>query len=690
MFEKAKNVIEKEKKPITSRRMTMAFSNKLSIFNNFNTGKEEKIEKKEEKNVPKKIDMMRYSLKLEESRKNSITIRESKTMNKIDIQKHLNTMKEDELKKNVQEEKPKIPPKKISIEDYLKKLNSSNKKIIVIKRKVPKKINAEEILNKMKEDNKGSKNENPDEDAFENINIRNRSSTVSERLSIIKKIEEDKELLEKEKKLMEEERKKRYEERKRREEEKKKKEEEERKKREEEERIRKEEEEKKRKEEEEERKKREEEERIQREKDLEKYKEEIKKREEEERKKREERQKREEEERIRREEEERIQREEEEKKKREEDEEFKKKGLQKLNKKEEDLTQDEIKRLIEWERYNKTLEDYEAIKFKEPTQNSEGKDISFTFEEKKEISTEPLNNIEVTKEGKIITLSSKQISKITIYKEQTYEEEECIILESQVNSITYGNDNLYCSLNEPNDNILIISLKDYDNKTYLNGHENGVTDITLTSRYMLSADNTGLIVCWEDNEVKKKINDFHNKIDTITVVHEGKQLIAILCFKEKKIRFYDLRYTNLLCLEYIDDILGSGFKNNMLILNENILAVAGTYIYIIDLNSLIVTNRINCAFANDSISNFHSNGYFFVSQALTNLFNNELEKGTLGYYKYNFNNNLIPDRNTLVKLASKSKCHDNFITSIKKIDSETILTGSYDGKIKFWILKKIE
>ena len=100
---------------------------------------------------------------------------------------------------------------------------------------------------------------------------------------------------------------------------------------------------------------------------------------------------------------------------------------------------------------------------------------------------------------------------------------------------------------------------------------------------------------------------------------------------------------------------------------------------------------INCIYANDSISSFHFNnrGFFFVSQALTDLWFDDLDKGTLGYYQYNFKNEIIPDKNTLVKLASKSKCHDKFISSIKQIDSETIVTGSFDGKIKFWNLKEI-
>ena len=96
----------------------------------------------------------------------------------------------------------------------------------------------------------------------------------------------------------------------------------------------------------------------------------------------------------------------------------------------------------------------------------------------------------------------------------------------------------------------------------------------------------------------------------------------------------------MISLTTIDNILGSGFQNNMLKLNSNILAIAGTYIYIIDLQAFTITNRINCTYANDCISNSISIkdncGYFFVCQALTNLMTDDLEKGTIGYYKYKF------------------------------------------------------
>ena len=338
------------------------------------------------------------------------------------------------------------------------------------------------------------------------------------------------------------------------------------------------------------------------------------------------------------------------------------------------------------------IDDYNNSTFREPTENTEGRNIKYTFEEIKQISTEPLNNLEITKSGKIITLSNKEFSKITIYAEKTYEEEDCIVLESKVNSIIVKDDNIYCALDEPEENILIMSLKDSEEKIYLEGHTCSVTDLTLTKYgYLVSSDIEGNIIVWKDNEIKKRGNDFHSYINTISETKNNTQGIAILSFKEELIKFYDLRYSTLECIETITNIKGSGLKNNMLKLNENILAVSGTYIYIIDLNALIVTNMINCVYANDCISNFHFNdkGFFFVSQALTHSWTDELEKGILAYYQYNFNDPIYPDVNTLVKLASKPNSHDHFICSIKQVDSKTIVTGGFDGKIKFWVLNEI-
>ena len=687
-----KDRLEKDKKRLSLRGEAMFGQNIKAKLLQFNSTIPTIKEEKEEKKIPKKIDMKRHSEIMRESIKGLNVTKESKEIKKFNIEEHMNKMKEEEekeLKKN-QDEIPKNPPKKIS-EDFFKNLMNSNKKYKFISKKVPKKLDTDKILDDMRQNQNNIKDKNSqNEDNFENLNIRNRSFTVAGALSNIKSAEQEKKKKEEEQKLLEEERKRIREERKKREEERKRREEEERKKREEEERIKKE-------KEEEERKKREEEERIQLEKDLKKYEEERKKREEERKIKEEERKKREEEERKKREEEERKRREEEERKIKEENEKLKMEGLKKYNKKEEDLTENEIYNLIERIRFEKSVEAYNNNTFRNYYNNYkggydwEGKDIKFTFEEINQISTESLNNIEVTKTGKVIALSHKDVSKITIYTAKTYQEEDCIVFESTVNSIKINDNYLYCALNEANDNILIMSLNNYYDKTYLNGHYYSVTDLTINNYGgFISVDIKGNINVWKDNKVHKRGYELYD-INTITVIN--KNMIAILSFKKEVLKFYDyLNYTYLECMETITDIKGSGLKNNMLQLNRNILAVAGTYIYIIDLQSLILTNKIGCFYANVSISSFHFNekGYFFVSQALTNRWDNEIEKGILGYYQYNFIDEHIPDKNTLIKLASKTKCHEHFISAIKQIDSKTIVTGSYDGKIKFWVLKEVK
>ena len=640
-------------------------------------------------------------------------------------------------------EKPKEGARKIlsmkkSIEEVLRRVVKAKKMFKFIKRRIPGKIDAEKRLLNMRQDSIKPKKELEEND-FENLNIINRTASVAERIFKIevniKKLEEEKKMIEEERRKREERRKNREAERKKREEERKKKEEEEKRKKEEEERLKREEEEKKKKEEEErkleeerkkkeeeERKIKEEEERIQREIEQIKDEEEKKKREEEEKKRleeeerkkkeeeerrikeEEERKRKEEEEKKRKEEEERKRIEEEERKKKEEEERKKKeekKGvekikdifLKKLNKKEEELNWQEKISLGQVIAYEKSVEEYNNSTFREASENAEGRDIKYKFEEVKQITNEPITNIEISKSGKIIALSNKELSKITIYTEKTFEEEDCIVLESKVNSIAIVNNSIYCALEEPEENILTISLDNKDDQVYLVGHSCPVTDLTMTKYgYLVSSDVEGNVFVWKDDIIKKTGNCFHSCINTITETKENTQGIAILNFKEEVIKFYDLRYSTLECLETITNIKGSGRKNNMLRLNENILAVAGTFIYIIDLNSLIVTNMINCLYANESISTFHFNnkGYFFVSQALNHAWTDEYEKGILGYYQYNFKDPLYPDNNTLTKLASMPNGHDDFITAIKQVDSETIATGGLDGKIKFWNLKDIK
>ena len=637
--------------------------------------------------MEKHTDLMRQSIK------GIVGPKEEKIIKKFDINEYISKMNEESLK-NAQEELQKTEIKKFSKEEILEKFKISEEKATIIPRKIPKKLNAEQILHNMIDNNKQiEENKNKiDEDSFENLTIRNRSRTVFENLSNIKKIEEENKRLEEEKKLIEENRKKKLEERERREKERKRLEEE-RKRKEEEERIKIEEERKKLEEELRLKREEEEKERIKLAEELRgQLEEEERKRREEERIKREEERKKLEEKLKKMEEEEKRRKEEEERKRKEEYEKYKIEVLNKLNKKEEDLEQNELNRLIECLKYDKQIEEYNKINYKDYSYDCEGKNIKYTFEEVNQISTEPIINLEVTKTGKLVVLTHKNISKITIYEKDTYNEEKCIILESKVNSMKINSNHIYCALNENTDNILIISLETYDIEEYLNGHEYYVNDLTFTKYgYMISADIKGNIIVWKNNQIYKKGNDFHNYINTITETDQERQKISILSFSCEKVKFYDLRYSNLECIATIGNIKGSGLKNNMLQLSKNILAIAGTYIYIIDLNSLIVTNQINCALANDCISSFHFNkkGYFFISQALTSLFNNEMEKGILSYYQYTFNDEIIPEKNTLIKLASKPGCHKLFITSIKQIDSKTIVTGGFDGKIKFWNLNGI-
>jgi len=682
----------------------------------------EKIENPKDESENKKEEPEKAETQKQETEKN-----ENKT------EENANKTEEKEGAEKPKEGGRKLPTMKRTIEEVLRKVVRAKKMFKFIKRRLPGKLDAEKRLLNMRQDSIRPKKE-VEENAFENLNILNRTTSVAERVFKIecdlKKLEEERKMREEEKRKREERRKNREAERKKREEERKKKEEEEKRKKEEEERMKKEEEERKKKEEEEaerkrieeeERKKKEEEERIQKEIEQIKNEEEKRKREEEEKKRleeeekkrkeeeerkrieEEERKKKEEEERKKKEEEEKKRIEEEERKKKEEEERIKKqtkKGaekvkdayLRKMNKKEEELTETEKLSLAMILQYEKSVEEYINTNVREASENAEGKDIKYEFEEKKQIETEPITTIEMTKSGKLISLSNKELSKITIYTEKTFEEEDCIVLESKVNSIVIVDNSIYCALEEPEENILIISLDNKDDQVYLVGHTCPVTDLTLTKYgYLVSSDIEGNIFVWKNNEIKKTGNDFHSYINTITETKENTQGIAILSFKEELIKFYDLRYSTLECLETIPNIKGSGLKNNMLRLNENILAVAGTYIYIIDLNSLIVTNMINCCYANESISTFHFNnkGYFFVSQSLNHTWTDEYEKGILGFYQYNFKDPLYPDVNTLVKLASKANGHDDCITAIKQIDSETIATGGMDGKIKFWNLNEI-
>ena len=290
--------------------------------------------------------------------------------------------------------------------------------------------------------------------------------------------------------------------------------------------------------------------------------------------------------------------------------------------------------------------------------------------------------------------SQGDISNIIIYKENTYELEKELILDSKINSFVIKGNKIYCSLDDSFNNILIIDMENTDERLYLNGHNYSVTGVCITHyNYLVSADINANIIVWKNYQIKKTINDFHKKINTISEINEGQQRIAILSFGSQQVKFYDLRYTEMEPLATIENISGSGLQNNMLKLNQNMLAISGSYIYIIDINSFLLIYSINCIFANDSITTSlkleGNKAYFFVSQAMTNNNLDEIEKGTIGYYEYKFINTFIPDYNTLIKIGEKTNCHDSFITSIRVINSNTFVSASLDGKIKFWKLKKI-
>ena len=317
--------------------------------------------------------------------------------------------------------------------------------------------------------------------------------------------------------------------------------------------------------------------------------------------------------------------------------------LSEQNKKKEDYSESQLENIKSGLIYNKRAEAYDKVLFKNYSMDSEGRNIKYNFKEIKAISTaDQILNLEITPQGKIIVLtSSKDISNIIIYEENTYEEESRIVLDSEANSFVIGKDNIYCSLNDNFNNILIISLNNTEKQIYLNGHDCSVTGVNVTNYgYLISADIKGKINVWKDNKIKKTINDFYRKINTICEINEPLQRIAILSLYSEEVKFYDLRYSQMQPLASIHDIKGSGLQNNMLKLNNNILAISGTYIYIIDINSFLLTNKINCVFANDTISTTltidNNKGYFFVGQALADCFFDAVEKGTIGYYEYDF------------------------------------------------------
>ena len=639
------------------------FKNLLSRFNS--TTKEEK-EKKEIKipgkiNIKEREELMQQTLKVAAKK-------EFKKIKKINMDEHMNKMRANQLLTKAQNEIKQKIPNKINFEEHIKKMRETIKNLTIIRKpeKPEKSFNIEEI-----------KNKNEINDINEKENIKKEKKRIEDlRISRIlerKKVEEEhiKKLEEEEKKEKEEEDKRLKEE-----EEKKKKEEEVKKTLEQWKNII---EEKKKKREEEVKKK------------IEIWKKKI----EEKKKKREEEEKKRKEEQIKKEQEEKRIKELSEKKEKEEEDKLIKEYLNKKNKTKEELTPNELETIKMGINYKKQVDNYQKIKFREYSYNYEGKDIKYDFELIKEISAEQIINLEISNKGQIIISTLHEgYSNIIIYKENTYEIEKHLILECHINSFLLDKKNIYCSLADNFNNILIINLENTDNKIYLNGHNCSVTNIIITNyNYLVSSDIKGNIIVWNNNKIKKLIKAFDKKINSLCEISEKEQRIAVLSFDSQEVKFFDLRYNGMELLATIGNIMGSGLQNNMLKLNRNILAISGIYFYIIDINSFIITNIISCIYANDTISTsinlIDNKGYFFVSQALTNNWLDDIEKGILGYYEYEFISKEVPDRNPLIKKGEKILAHDNFITSIRFIDKDNLVTGSIDGKIKFWKLKNI-
>ena len=184
-----------------------------------------------------------------------------------------------------------------------------------------------------------------------------------------------------------------------------------------------------------------------------------------------------------------------------------------MNKKEEDLTQAELAKIMNDFELKKRVDEYEKIKYREYDYAFEGKDIRYTLEEIKQISTDQVINLEITNSGKIIAITQKKdsnFSTLTIYNEKTYETERNENLKYKVNSFKIFGDKIYCAL-EKIQNILIISMDNFEDKIELTGHSLEVTDLAYTCGYLFSADIGGNILVWKDNKVIKNINDFKKK-----------------------------------------------------------------------------------------------------------------------------------------------------------------------------------
>lgn len=109
----------------------------------------------------------------------------------------------------------------------------------------------------------------------------------------------------------------------------------------------------------------------------------------------------------------------------------------------------------------------------------------------------------------------------------------------------------------------------------------------------------------------------------------------------------------------------------MVKLNEYNLAIVGTYIYIINLPTLSLTNIIYTYYSNFLICDYklkyNKNIYFIISQSLANNIDEEQDKGTLGLYKYTINDELLSEQNELDKIISQENVILNLLLVFCKL-----------------------
>ena len=388
----------------------------------------------------------------------------------------------------------------------------------------------------------------------------------------------------------------------------------------------------------------------------------------------------------------------EEKRKIEEKNRFKNEFLKKIGKTEKDFTKEQLNLLLLQEKLKNDPEDYKNrknCKYIHGYLDEEGRNLKGNFQLKLEINNElQIHDMIILHNGKLVTLNSQNTSILKFYNEKNYQLEHTVIIENKINYINEINNKLYCCLDINSENICVLSTDEYyETLYYLNEHFNPVTSIIQTFKgYLISSDKSGEILVWNDDEkLKKRFNVFNANISNIYELNEKEQQIAVFSYDRKALKFIDLRYEDIFVLETIENIYGSGIKNNMVKLNEYNLAIVGTYIYIINIPILSLTNIIYTYYSNFLICDYklkyNKNIYFIISQSLANNIDEEQDKGTLGLYKYTINDELLSEQNELDKIISQEKCHTQFIISVLQIDENNIVTGCSDGTFKIWKVK---